>query len=77
MKYSNTARWFTCVSASVFAMGCAANGQQFTDKSKPRKCHASQIMSRDVKGHGSRKTYSKCRCMYPNEFGRGFPNNDF
>ena len=75
MKYVRTAQWLTGFTAFMFVLGCAASGQQLTSEG-PRKCHASQILSCDVKGHGLNKSYSNCRCEYPREINTGFSNMD-
>lgn len=64
------ARWPLLVVCCLLILGCAAPEQRLADN-KPRICHAGQILSCDVRGHGQTKTYSNCRCTYPREINTG------
>ena len=69
--YKRMARWTLLLVGCWFVLGCAAPDQRLADN-KPRACHAGQILSCDVRGHGQTKSYSNCRCEYPREINTGF-----
>lgn len=74
MKLRPTERLLLLLIACAFVAGCAAAGTKLADA--PRKCHAGQMLSCNVKGFGATKTYSNCRCEYPREINTGFGSID-
>ena len=75
MKYTTTLRLPLILIGCALAAGCATSGPQVADN-QPKRCHAGQILSCSVKGHGATKTYSNCRCEYVREINTGFGSFD-
>ncbi len=75
MKFRPTQRLPLLLIACTFVAGCAAPSPKLAD-GQPKKCHAGQMLSCNVRGYGATKTYSNCRCEYPREINTGFGSID-